>query len=319
VITKGDKLAARAEEAADIALGSAQIAKKAAEKVVEAIPTPDPRADVNYQRLAGLEQSMLAMISPRHRNRWPELRAFEERIVDNDRKQEELRVRLGELHERRQRADAEYATALAGWMASGQQEPKPLSEVTALDQAIVEGQAKLAAFDALRDRILEEKIAFAKKHRKRLVRDAERATEQAKARYLKFVDQLANAREELIGLRETTVWASLFPSETLVTPAPSHVLVGGRLSKTEPHLPGLKRELPAHAVLALLRADAEHLASVSTLEQAAAMQGVSEAMLKRDVAMWADSEEGRVWQKREKERLIEQHTREWGQRPAEFG
>jgi hypothetical protein len=50
-----------------------------AAKVVDAVPTPDPRDDVNYQRLVGLEQSMLARISPRHRNRWPELLAIDER------------------------------------------------------------------------------------------------------------------------------------------------------------------------------------------------------------------------------------------------
>jgi hypothetical protein len=55
-------------EAADIALASAHIAKRAA----EAMPKPDPRDDVNYQRLSGLEQSFWARISPR-RNRWPEL------------------------------------------------------------------------------------------------------------------------------------------------------------------------------------------------------------------------------------------------------
>jgi hypothetical protein len=73
---KTEWLTERTEEAADIALGSAQIAKKAAKKVLDAVPTPDPREDVNYQRLSGLEQSMLARISPRHRNRWPELRAI---------------------------------------------------------------------------------------------------------------------------------------------------------------------------------------------------------------------------------------------------
>jgi len=42
-------LAREAGEAADIALGSARIAKKAA----ESIPKPDVRDDVNFQRLSG--------------------------------------------------------------------------------------------------------------------------------------------------------------------------------------------------------------------------------------------------------------------------
>ena len=47
------QLAHEAGEAADIALGSAKIAKQAA----ESIPKPDPRDDVNVKRLAGLERS----------------------------------------------------------------------------------------------------------------------------------------------------------------------------------------------------------------------------------------------------------------------
>jgi hypothetical protein len=58
-----EALARAAGEAADIALGSAKIAKRAA----DSMPKPDPRQDPNFQRLAGQEQSFLARISPRRR------------------------------------------------------------------------------------------------------------------------------------------------------------------------------------------------------------------------------------------------------------
>jgi len=80
---------------------------------------------VNYKRLVGLEQSMLARISPRHRNRWPELLAIDERWEACDRRQEELRMALVDLRARRERADGEYADAFARWLAAGQQEQKP--------------------------------------------------------------------------------------------------------------------------------------------------------------------------------------------------
>jgi hypothetical protein len=291
-------LAREAGEAADIALGSAQIAKKAA----DSIPKPDPREDVNFKRLSGQEQSFLARISPR-RNRWPELHAIDERLEQFDRRQEELRVTLIDLRGRRERADAAYADVLAAWMAADQRDPKPVSEAKALDEAIAEAEAEHAAIDSLRMGVLEERIAFVDKHRKRLVRDAERETEQAKGRYLEAVDELEQVREQLVGLRETTVWASLFPSETLATMAPSHALVGGRRRESEQHLPGTG-QVPAHAVLALLRADAEYCASVSTVEQAAAMQRVSTAELTTREAMWADSDADLARRKREKERLL---------------
>ena len=76
--------------------------------------------------------------------------------------------------------------------------------------AIVEAGAALAAQDVLRDRILEERIAFVEKHRKRLVRDAERETERAKERYLGLVGGVEQLREELVGLRQTAVWAAVY-------------------------------------------------------------------------------------------------------------
>ena len=87
-----ESLAADVASDAEVALGSAQIATKAAQRVVDAMPTPDPRDNPNYQRLVGLEQSMLARISPRHRNRWPELLAIDERWEECDRRQEEIRA-----------------------------------------------------------------------------------------------------------------------------------------------------------------------------------------------------------------------------------
>lgn len=290
---------ARSGEAADIALGSAQIAKRAA----ESIPKADPRDDVNFKRLAGLDQGFWARISPR-RNRWPELLAIDERLVGFDRRQEELRVTLVELRGRHERAGAEYAAELAEWMAAGEQDAKPASQAKALEEAIAEAGAEHEAIDSLRTRVLEERIAYVEKHRTRLVRDAERETEEAKGRYLAAVEMLAEAREDLVGLRETAVWAALVPSELLGSMAPSHALVGRRRREAEQHLPGVSGELPAHAVLALLRADAEYFATVSTVEQAAAMQGVSTAELTTREAMWAGSDADLAWQKREKERLI---------------
>jgi tetratricopeptide (TPR) repeat protein len=250
-----------------------------------------------------LEQSMLARISPRHRNRWPELLAIDERWEACDRRQEQLRGSLVDLRGRRERAEGDYADALAAWMAAGQPEPRPGSEAKALDEAIAEGEGEYAAMDTLRDRILEERIAFVAKHRRRLVADAQGEAEQAQARYLKAIDELAQAREDLIGLRETVVWASLYPSETLQTMAPSHALVGGRRRETEQQLPGVG-QLPVHSVLALLRADVVYCATVSTVEQAAGMRGVTTAELTTREAMWAGSEADLARQEREKEQLV---------------
>jgi hypothetical protein len=314
-----EQLAADVASDAEVALGAAKIAKEAA----DSIPKPDPREDPDFQtriRISGLEQSMLARISPRHRNRWPELLAIDERIADFDRRQEELRVALVDLRGRRELADAAYAGALAEWMANGQSESRPVSEAKALDEAIVEAEAEYTAIDELRDRVLEERIDFIGKHRKRLVRDADRATEKARARYDELVDELAQVREELIQHRQTSVWAAaIFPHQSLVSLPPCDALLGGRLRATEEHLPGLKRELPAHSVFALLHADADYCASVATVEQAAAIEGVSPSVLRSSDAIWERSPEHEERQRREKEAAMKRYASEWGQPPAEYG
>lgn len=61
---RSEWLAERGEEAADVALGSATIARKAAAKVVDVLPTRDPRDNVNYPRVEAARKA------PPCRGRW---------------------------------------------------------------------------------------------------------------------------------------------------------------------------------------------------------------------------------------------------------
>jgi hypothetical protein len=210
--------AGRADGAADEAVRAATVAKDAAREAAKAVPKADPRQSVDFERLSNLEESMLARISPRHRNRWPELQAIDERLAELDHRQEELHATLIDLHGRRERADAEHAASLAEWMASEQTEPKPVSEAQALEAGIAESEAQHAAIDIQRDRVLEERIAFVGKHRMRLVADAERAIERAKTRLLELVDELEHTREELVRRKipaKLAAWEDDVPPENL--------------------------------------------------------------------------------------------------------
>ena len=120
----------------------------------------------------------------------------------------------------------------------------------------------------------------------------------ARERYLRLVDELAQVRGELIGLRTTTVWAQVFPSERSQASLPNR-FGRGRLREQEQHSPGLKRELPVYALLTLLRANADYFSTVSTIEQAAIMQGTTSKALKGG-AMWAGTEEAIAWERRER-------------------
>ena len=301
----GDEVqVARIEEAADIAVGSATIATKAAARVVDAVPVPDPRDNVNFQRLIPAEQRWFQRISPR-RNRWPEVADFDARLQDLDARQQRLHDELAELHGRRQRAADEDAAAMFAWMEAGQPDAaKPAPVAQELDDAIAQLSAEHAAIDFARAALLDEKVAYVEKHRKRLVRDAERETTKARDRYLSAIAEVERARDDVVELRQTTVWVSLYPSPSLQTVAPANDLAGGRRKETERHLPGAKFALPVAAILGLLREDAAYVASVSTVEQAAELAGISEGTLTGRHAVWSGSDEDRARRAREREALI---------------
>ena len=58
---------------------------------------------------------MLARLSPRHRNRWPDVVAFDDRVSELDRRQEELVATLAVLRAWREQAEDRHAEALAAF------------------------------------------------------------------------------------------------------------------------------------------------------------------------------------------------------------
>jgi hypothetical protein len=153
-------------------------------------------------------------------------------------------------------------------------------------------------------------VALVQRHRKRLVKDAETATQEARDRYLALVDELQAARQDVIDLRETTVWAQIYPHESLQTLPPSHELAPSKRIR-ERVLP--RGDLLANNVFELFREDIRYFASVSTREQAAAARGVSERELAGDQAMWHESDEYAEWAKNEKQRLMDEYAPHLGQ------
>jgi hypothetical protein len=62
-------------------------------------------------------------------------------------------------------------------------------------------------------KVLSQKIAYVEARRAKLTKQADRQAEEARARYLRLVDELAEAREDLRGYRRAAVWARLYPTE----------------------------------------------------------------------------------------------------------
>ena len=207
------------------------------------------------------------------RTRWPGLGEIDARITELALKQHELHQTIQELGEQRIVASQRDEARLADWFAVGAKgDDRPPLEVTRLEEEVASAQADLAALEHLTERACAERVAFVAKHRRRLVKSAHQETE-VRARPLPQAGRRDGAGPR--GAHRLPTNRSLRLDLPLrharVTP-PTLALCGGLLRPGEEAILGLKNQLPAHAVLKLLRADATHLSTVSTVDQAAEMQ-----------------------------------------------
>jgi hypothetical protein len=74
----------------------------------------------------------------------------------------------------------------------------------------------------------------------------------------------------------------------------------------------------APSVFELLRDDARHCASALTVEAAAAIQGTTASAISGSEAVWHDRKVELDQERRDKQKAIEQHIREWGHPPREW-
>lgn len=72
---------------------------------------------------------------------------------------------------------------LADWLAGGEKGPWPEPIVPAIEAEIKQKTADRDALLVARDRVLEQKEQFVQKNRDRLVRESDRATEEAHKRF----------------------------------------------------------------------------------------------------------------------------------------
>lgn len=179
-----------------------------------------------------------------------------------------------------------HTAALAQWMQEGEGGDRPTSRVPDLEAAIADRQAEHEAAGLTYDRLLRERAEHVVRNRGRFTRDVRKAKKKAAAEYARHVDALEATRQELLDLRATEVWAGLFPSEHLQNEPNTQALAGARKAVQEPLLPGIQAGLIARSVFELLRADARFCAGVSTVDQAAALEGVTPGKLTGREAVW---------------------------------
>jgi hypothetical protein len=84
--------------------------------------------------LAELEEQSRRRFSPR-RNRWGDVRAFDDRVAEYERRRVEIGARLEPLQHRLANADETAADAIAAWLAAGERGQRPQSVKPRLEQA----------------------------------------------------------------------------------------------------------------------------------------------------------------------------------------
>ena len=213
--------ASRAETAANDAVRATVLAKEAAQEaqraaqLAEQLAPPDPHALI-VAELASHEQTGLLNIGPK-RNRWSELQAFDEQLVEAEQRREQLRHEIGELMTARNNEPARVAAALDAWLMGGQKGARPTSQAAALDQQIADLEAEYGALGIAHDRLLAERASHVEKSRKRMLADMREEIEAASSEYTALIDQLEATRRELLELRATEVWVAIYPSATLAS------------------------------------------------------------------------------------------------------
>ena len=274
----------------------------------------DPPAEAR-RRLAEAvtaEQSAWRRRSPA-RSRWPELVALDERVTDLDRRQAALVQEVAELEERLRAAEQADREALSQWLAAGEQGARPLPIAPAVKEKLEARRAERDAVEPARERLLAQKASFVAKHRGRLVREADQATQEAQARYLRRVEELERERVALYEARATALWAALYPSELMNTLPPT--AIAGGLRKPVQEALGITTQLAPDMVWKLLRADAAALAEGATHEQRAALEG-RDPRQDANAAVWSETEEGRQAALEEKKEALRRYRQLWGRDPA---
>ena len=164
---------------------------------------------------------------------------------------------------------------------------------------------------AARDRVYEDKARYVEKNRRRLVREADRRTAEAHARYLEAVAAAEQARTDVIECRSASLWAALFPGE-LANQMPDVAALATNLRKPIEAALGLTTRVAADGVFRVLRADGEILGQAMTRDQALALGAANPNAVG---ATWAGTPEAEEQARKERREAREHYRQMWGRYP----
>jgi hypothetical protein len=255
------------------------------------------------------EQRALRSSRPRKR-RWRELSRLDD-LVD------ELTARLTDAGTRLQEAEAAVvaapaadAQALADWIAGGERGERPDSTLYERERERDAARLLVEATQLEHDRVLERRLRFVEKNRKKMMADARSDVERARARLVAKANELPALREDLVAARELLLWSASFPDAVESFGSPNAVALG--LREPVKRTLGTEARIDYQSLLAALEADAAALAESFSSEQKRQL-GEPDAATPATEAMWQSDERSVAWAKEQLERA--RRLAEWSHDP----
>ncbi len=256
------------------------------------------------------ENPILRRFSPR-RSHWPEIGAYDERAQELERRAQALSDEITRREEALREAVRADQEALAEWQLTDGKKRRPEPTAPAIEREIEEKKADRDAALAARDRVYEDKARYVEKNRRRLIREADKATTEARTRYDEAIEAAEKARGDLIDCRTAALWAALYPGE-LANQTPDVSAIAANLRKPVESALQVKNRLPADGVFRVLRSDAEILASAMTRDQALELGAADPS---QDAAIWHGTPEHEEAMRKERQEARARYAREWGRYP----
>lgn len=247
------------------------------------------------------EQSAFRRFSPR-RSRWPEVAAFDARVSELDTRRAKLVERVGELQQQIAQAEEGDRQALAEWTVDPAPKKRPKPTAPGLRAELEEATAEADALGVAVARVLEEKAEYVGQNRKRLISQADAETRKLEERYEAQVGELEATREELVEMRQATIWPACYGTPAAAETMPTANLAAGLAEPVKRTL-GIRSQIPAANVFEALRVDARVLATCGTHAQLEALgertakpkaaweSGKPDIIGPRFPAAWAGSDE----------------------------
>lgn len=267
-------------------------------------------AQVEAERLAE-EQRALRASRPSTR-RFKALDKFEAELERLRQRQAEAAARLQEAEAALARAPEDDAKTLADWLANGERGERPEPSLYERERDRNAARLLLEAASVEIDRALERRFQHITKNQTKMVADARKDVEEARARLLAHVRAVPALRQSLIEARGTLLWAAAYPDAQESFGFTSATALG--LREPVERTLGTERRVEHAALLAALEEDATALADAFSPEQARQL-GLEQARTPLKVAMWDDDPDHVAWKRQELERLRE--IAQWSPTPHE--